>query len=100
MKLPVSYPLKSNKVIYFYLGHKETVDLLIRNGATLEMKNKFGYTALMQAALDGNEKTSISHQLKDNDLTQVPFQDVQKLWICCYKMGQMSMLSLPQTLRR
>lgn len=40
--------------IFVYSGHQGVAELLIRNGADVDVRNFEGYTALFQAVFKGN----------------------------------------------
>jgi len=39
-------------------GHTQTVELLLEKGANVNVKNKYGYTALMYASMYGHTETA------------------------------------------
>lgn len=43
----------------FYLGHEDVVDILIRGGANVNATDKYGQSALFQAASKGNNNNLI-----------------------------------------
>lgn len=46
--------MKLSKYIFVYSGHQEVAELLIKNGANVNIKNSNGFTPLMVAAGNGN----------------------------------------------
>lgn len=69
-------------------GHEDIIELLIKYDATVNVRNRFDWTPLFYAVLNGNEKAVkllINHEDEDFSLNDMDAQGKTVFHICAEK---------------
>lgn len=70
------------------IGHEDIIELLIKYDATVNVRNRFDWTPLFYAVLNGNEKAVkllINHEDEDFSLNDMDAQGKTVFHICSEK---------------
>lgn len=83
-------------LIYLFAGHEDIIKLLIKYDATVNVRNRFDWTPLFYAVLNGNErvvKLLVNHADEDFSLNDKDAQGKTVFHICAEKGNVRTVLS-------